>query len=470
MRPRDVILFVALYGLEGSTIVLTFALSRAGDRSLRAFAASRPGLAALIALLTFAISGATIAWQWRRSRARGSPRFAALVVAANMLTVVTALAVGEVAVRVLSTRVPYKTTVLGIILLPRSWEDEVARNRELLRQVELKGGAYIVYDDLMGWTVGRNRRSADGLSFSSVEGIRSPRPDMALADRRPAHRIALVGDSHTFSADVGYEDSWGHYLEQELGESVQVLNFGVPGYGVDQAYLRYKRDVRSWRPEVVIFGVFPHDLTRAMTVYSFVSFPEWVYPFAKPRFILDGERLVALGAPPLAPEAIFSKRSIMELPFVEYDRGFFPAEWQWHFYHRSMLFRLLISAYPHRGTLSAVSSDEAMEAVNSELLRSFVQVAHAEGSVPIVIYLPSRIDLFEGPNPLGRSTEFARRALRRADVDPVDLTRCVGQVTLPHRYVAERPHYSRRTNAVVARCLAPIVLDRLRDRMIRTRR
>lgn len=40
-------------------------------------------------------------------------------------------------------------------------------------------------------------------------------------------------------------------MDQLLGEEVQVLNFGVSGYGVDQAYqLRYEKDAKRWKPKV----------------------------------------------------------------------------------------------------------------------------------------------------------------------------------------------------------------------------
>jgi hypothetical protein len=63
------------------------------------------------------------------------------------------------------------------------------------------------------------------------------------------------------------------FVAGQLGPQVQVLHFGVDGYGVDQAYLRYQRDVRPWHPDLVILGFINHDLHRSLAVYSFVSFP-----------------------------------------------------------------------------------------------------------------------------------------------------------------------------------------------------
>jgi hypothetical protein len=366
--------------------------------------------------------------------------------------------VGELAIRVFSFQTTEGLVFMNIPLLPRNWGDVVARNREILKRASTND-PYLVYDDLMGWTIGPNRRSADGLNFSSVEGIRSPRSEMAFADLPVTYRIALIGDSFTFCLDVKYEESWGHQLERALGPEFQVLNFGVPGYGLDQAYLRYYRDVRPWRPDFVIFGVFPHDLERTMTVYSFVSFPEWEYPFAKPRFVVSGGRLTALNVPPLLPEEIFSKSSITELPFVDYDKGYKPSDWQWRFYHHSYLFRVWISKYPLWQLPVGEKSDEAMKSVNGTLLGAFVRLATAEGATPIVVYLPARRNLRLSPSDPEQDTSSAQGALRGAGIAYTDLTPCLLEVSPSERFVAGARHYSPQANIAIAKCLRPVILS-----------
>jgi hypothetical protein len=85
---------------------------------------------------------------------------------------------------------------------------------------------------------------------------------------------------------VSFTESWGHHLERRLGPAVPVLNFGVDGYGLDQTYLRYQRDVRGWKPRVVLISLMGHELLRTMAVYPFVSF-RWPPCVVKPRFTLD---------------------------------------------------------------------------------------------------------------------------------------------------------------------------------------
>jgi len=462
----DVILLLSLYLFEVSALLLLITLPRMGNRPILTFLGSRPGLLCLMAVPIFVASSVVIAQHYHKSRRGGLKQFTMTVVM-NLATLVSLLTIGEMVIRLFSSRTAEGLIFMGTPLLPRSWSDEVARNREILQKAPITS-SYLVYDNLTGWTVGLNRRSADGLNFSSTEGIRSPRLDMAFADLPTAHRIALVGDSYTFCLDVAYEESWGYQLERQLGPDFQVLNFGVSGYGLDQAYLRYHRDVRPWKPDIVIFGVFPHDLVRTMNVYPFISFPEWGYPFAKPRFVVAEDKLVPLSVSPLAPEAIFSKNSIEDLPFLDYDWGYNRAHWQWHFYHQLHLLRLWISKYPLWQAPVGQNSDEAMKSVNGHILRSFVQHATAESSIPMVVYLPARIDLRGVQSGPENGVGFAQEVLRSVGLAYTDLTSCLLEVSPSQRFVSETGrHYAPKANIAVANCLRPVILKLLSEKEAR---
>ena len=216
---------------------------------------------------------------------------------------------------------------LGDTLQPRSWSKEAAFYREILASGRSRNSNIYKAHEFLGWTIGENRRSDDGMYLSSDEGIRSMDTDYSYGDRKARIRVALVGDSYTFAQDVFFADTWGHRLEQMLGEDFQILNFGVPGYGTDQTLLRFEHDALAWQPDIVIFGVSPHDLSRAMTVYSFILFPGWVTPYSKPRFAIDAEHLRTINTPLNDPHEIFSAKTIDKLPFLEYDSGYNAKDW-----------------------------------------------------------------------------------------------------------------------------------------------
>ena len=53
--------------------------------------------------------------------------------------------------------------------------------------------------------------------------------------------VSLYGDSYTYATDVSHEDAWSNILSKMVGG--RVANFGVGGYGTDQAYLRFNRNI-----------------------------------------------------------------------------------------------------------------------------------------------------------------------------------------------------------------------------------
>jgi hypothetical protein len=80
--------------------------------------------------------------------------------------------------------------------------------------------------------------SKDGLYVSNSAGIRSNREYNLIAPPGVT-RIVAFGDSFTHGDEVPNQETWEYLLEQSRDE-VEVMNFGVQGYGADQAYLRYK--------------------------------------------------------------------------------------------------------------------------------------------------------------------------------------------------------------------------------------
>src|SRR5262249_61577432 len=62
--------------------------------------------------------------------------------------------------------------------------------------------------------------------------------------------LSIYGDSFTWSAEVDDEHAWGNVLSRRLG--CRVANFGVRGYGSDQAYLRFLDNHCDHAPVVLL--------------------------------------------------------------------------------------------------------------------------------------------------------------------------------------------------------------------------
>ena len=395
-------------------------------------------------------SGWLLARQTRASGPVGGRAFA-LGLTTNLISGLLAFLLVETTVQMLGEKKP-EGLVIGSVAVRPTWPELIRRSREVLAAVapwRNWSASYFVYDRELGWNVGPNRGSRDGLYFSSLEGIRSARPNVRMADENPRFRIALIGDSHAFSFEVPFEDSWGSHLQRLLGGDAQVLNFGVDGYGIDQAYLRYRRDVRPWKPKVVVIGFAGHDLWRALAVYPFVSFG-WPGYLVKPRFAVEKEALKLLNAPLPTPAEILGAGRIQQLPFIEYDLGYETTDWHWRWEHSPLILRFLTSAFPRWPIADPRVSPEAATVLNSHLFRQLVESIEESGSVPLLV-------LMTGGNAL------VPEALARARIPYLDMAECVSGI--PAKRLKVQPndtHYTGLANEAIARCTAPAVALALR--------
>jgi hypothetical protein len=75
-------------------------------------------------------------------------------------------------------------------------------------------------------------------------------------------RIAVLGDSYPEALNVSQEEAFWSVMESRLqqcgafaGKSVEVLNFGVSGYGTAQELLTLREEVWKYSPDVVMLAV-----------------------------------------------------------------------------------------------------------------------------------------------------------------------------------------------------------------------
>lgn len=384
------------------------------------------------------------------------PRDSTFSMVAALVTCLLVIAAAELVLRVFVFVQPVITSQLPRGLLPRDWQEVGAVNRELLQQFS-DGKSYLVPDEVLGWSIGNSRTSADELYHSSSEGIRSASRGISLRGSNAPARIAVVGDSYTFSEAVTFAESWAHQLELQLDGQFQVLNFGVPGYGVDQAYLRYETEVPDWQPEIVILGFIAHDLYRSLSVYTAITFPGWQFPFAKPRFDLQDGTLTLLNSPLPSPELLTGETTISELPLIDVEPGYLASDWQWRWYHSLYSVRFAISLMPNWPATADDDENSSLVAINAAILRRFVESARERRIKPIVVYFPSTVsgELDAGAAPPG----IVNAVFAASGIDFFDATDCIRSHDIANLTAPDEIHYSPEANKVVAACLADIVRD-----------
>ena len=135
-------------------------------------------------------------------------------------------------------------------------------------------------------------QTKEGRAYVRVnsDGLR----DREHEKRKPAGvlRVAVLGDSYAEALQVAREDSFPAVLERALGgcqalagREVEVINFGVSGYGTAQELLTLRGQVWDYSPDVVLLAVTTNnDVTD--NVRAFKDSDEMPY------FLLRGDRLV----------------------------------------------------------------------------------------------------------------------------------------------------------------------------------
>jgi hypothetical protein len=442
-------LLVALYAAEFFLLIMAFAIHRLGDRSLASSLGSTPGIGFVVALLAFLAAAAIVARRYRLSRRLDSRSFV-FTAAMNLITLALIFIPAEIAVRLLSRSASDTALFLNTVLAPRNWEKLAAISRAKLDNAS-GNLSYLVYDETLGWTVGRDRSGANGLYLSSAEGLRAARQGAVLAGPKTKRRIAIVGDSFVFAEQVAFEDSWGHLLEVNSAGKFEVLNFGVGGYSIDQAYLKVKKDVLPWQPDIVILGFPLADLYRTVTVYPFISSPHWVMPFSKPRIVRDGSALRILNVPTIDPRVMFAQQSIEDLPFLEYDAGYIARRWrQSSFADLSYVKRLLLDNWADPGEPRPHGSNEEIVRVNAAIFREFIRLVGDSGAIPLIAYFPGEGEISRVSS--GKQAR-GRIIMKEIGVPFVDTTPCVLEVGSDAGFVPDDPHYSPAGNAAAAKCL-----------------
>lgn len=242
-------------------------------------------------------------------------------------------------------------------------------------------------DPVLGWPapkwIGVGRFDASG---SRVV----PRfPDSATPNCGVAY-----GDSFTWGGDVESEHAYGNVLSGLLG--CRVGNFGVEGYGTDQAYLRYQNS----RPDGSRFAILGHyvdDVVRNINQERGYLTNQLFG--LKPRFILDAQGKLELVPLPelsieeyqrlptdgarLLPHEYFVPGGPSGVQVLRFPYSISLLRLSTHFRLRAKLAgRISYSEFYEPGHPS-----RALD-VTAKIILAFVAEARARGQIPLVLLIP----------------------------------------------------------------------------------
>lgn len=367
-------------------------------------------------------------------------------------------------------------------LITRSDQDgQIYRGRDLLlpyrpslsrvhqnvkNYLENRDRAYVIPDPLLGWTIAPHGGNQSGLYRANSRGIRSEPREYDPSPPPGKVRIALFGDSFTHGDELPFEQTWGKLLEDELrrlGLEAEVINFGVPAYGMDQAYLRWKYLGRKFHPRVAVFGFQVENIKRTVNIFRQLYSRKTRLPYSKPSFILNQRNeLELVNSPTIPPEEVAGTlENFLQSPLSQYEYWFNPKSYATTFWDQSRFFRLirtyLAGPYPDRREGPGWLSPEGEQIpVIRAILRQFAREVTEEGGIPVILHLPAKKELKSRKKGEDPFYYFIFHELQEDNIPVVDPA---PEMEGKHKLYKRRGHYSSRGGRIVARVLAARIME-----------
>lgn len=307
--------------------------------------------------------------------------------------------VGELGIRYLGFYDPDGNFIIRSRMLKAYHPPAVTTKKKIDDYLSSSSKTVLLYDSLLGWTPRPNGKSKDGLYNYNSFGVRSAPFEYPISPPQGVLRIAIFGDSFTHGDEVPFENTWGYYLKDNLNEAnidAEVINFGVGGYGMDQAFLRWKEHGHKFSPHIVIFGLQMVDVNRNVNIIRPLSNRWTNIPFSKPRFILTGEGLKLINVPTIPLKEIPNVLENIETwDLARYEYHFNSGDYQDHMWLRSKLISLALglTSSDKVSEQSFYSLDEEPALLTLRIIQEFKKDVELNGGRFLIVYLPIKGDL-----------------------------------------------------------------------------
>jgi len=256
---------------------------------------------------------------------------------------------------------------------------------------------YITLDSKLGWTIKENGY-APPLYQANSSGVRSSK-EYGLIPPSNVLRISAFGDSFTHSDNVGNDETWEAILES-FDSNLEVINFGVPGFGLDQAYLHYLSDGQRYKSHIVFIGFMSENIFRNVGTFRPFYHEKTGLPFSKPRFAIKNGRLF------LIPNKLRKlddyklllscpKRTLAKIGINDY---YYANRYKSSLFDFSPVIRLLkvtLSKDPKNSIISGgyYSGNSEAFRVTKKIFDAFYASVHNNNSFPIILIFPTKGDI-----------------------------------------------------------------------------
>ncbi|MGR9073568.1 MAG: hypothetical protein ACU833_10940 [Gammaproteobacteria bacterium] len=279
--------------------------------------------------------------------------------------------------------------------------DHVSEKHErILKKFLKRESEYVAFDPELGWSIHKNGNSK--LYQANAAGIRGDK-DYGFEIPAGLFRITTFGDSFTHCDAVRNDQTWQAEMER-LDDTLEVINFGVGGFGTDQAYLRYRSEGRRYRSDLVLIGFMSENIYRHVNTFRPFYYPNSGVPLTKPRFVINNGELTLV---PNALRTMDDYRRLLEKPAAtlseigRYDY-YYPFRYRSHALDWSPLARLVteLGFRIKKGLKENIeigdfyNEDSEAFQVTARILGRFAGEAADDGAVPIIVVFPSKQDVY----------------------------------------------------------------------------
>lgn len=252
-----------------------------------------------------------------------------------------------------------------------------------------------MYNQELGWDYPPNSKieSTNVLNRTWVANYGHQGQRESLNKNLPVVATAY-GDSFVHGDELDTKFTWAHYLEQILDGQVQ--NFGVGGYGTDQAYLKFKRHTsQGIVAPITILGIFEGDLSRISTNFRHFVTPESnIFPGFKSGFVFQDNKVIFLENP---AKTTMDKKQIEKL-ILRLSKSDWGAKRQLYLQNQFPYTLQTLKAFTHlkdrfvekfsgKDRLNSWHSKEE-KSVMGYLVDEFIKTACKSQSTPVVLFFP----------------------------------------------------------------------------------
>lgn len=309
--------------------------------------------------------------------------------------------------------------------------------------IQVPEHSWVEHHPVLGWYSQKNRTaSLKSPQFPEVavhtnsSGFRGTR-EYSILKPQGIKRVALLGDSFAFGFGVQDRETFAVSLE-EADRKLEVLNVGVPGYGMDQIYLSYREVAKKYNPDIVLIGIFPEDFWRCTRSFADSG-------HVKPYFSLASNDKLVLHNVPVPPPYSLNTN---QFPLL-IEQGFVRK-----ILYSSLLYRLLQKPFTKLAKnlrlIDPESSDEWI--IGRAILHEMLKDIRRDGAKPVLLLMPSK-DWAQTT----RRTSLERSLIRfakREKIDMIDLKpafyAAVSDGRLEDYYIKDDWHWTAKGHALTS--------------------